>query len=66
VGSLTSSDRRGLSARGDTYEEGKALSEDIRDLEQNDEPEEQDEVEAHKFALNDEPDDDFEAHIKLN
>jgi hypothetical protein len=48
------------------YKEGKALSDDTRDLEQNDELEDQNEVEAHKFALNDEPEDDFEAHIKLD
>jgi hypothetical protein len=42
------------------------LSDDIRDLEENEEFEDQDEVEGHKFAINDEPDDDFEAHIRLD
>jgi hypothetical protein len=42
------------------------LSDEISDLEETDELEEQDEVEAHKFAMTDEPDDDFEAHIKLD
>jgi hypothetical protein len=57
----------GYSACGDTNEEGNALSDDNRDLEQADELEDQDDVEAHKFALNDEADDDdFEAHIKLD
>jgi hypothetical protein len=51
---------------GDTYEEGNTLSDDFEGLEQDAELEDQDEVEAHKFALNDEPDDDFEAHIKLD
>ena len=42
------------------------MSDEIRDLEQADELEEQDEVEGHKFALTDEPEDDFEAHIRLD
>lgn len=42
------------------------MSDDNRDLEETDELEEQDDVEAHKFALTDEPDDDFEAHIRLD
>jgi hypothetical protein len=44
------------------------LSDDIRDLEQDDELEDQDEVEGHiaKIDANDEPDDDVEAHIKLD
>jgi hypothetical protein len=42
------------------------LSDEIRDLEPNEELEDEDEVEAHRFAMTDEPDDDFEAHIKLD
>ena len=43
------------------------MSDETRDPEQNEELEEQDEVEAHaRFDASSEPDDDFEAHIKLN
>lgn len=43
------------------------MSDDIRDLEENEELDDEDEVEGHRFAMNDEPDDDdFEAHIKLD
>jgi hypothetical protein len=42
------------------------LSDEIRDPEQTDELEEQDEVEGHKFAMADDPDDEVEAHVKLN
>lgn len=43
------------------------MSDDIRDLEQNDELEDQDEVEGHiaKLDANEEPDDEVEAHIKF-
>jgi hypothetical protein len=56
------------SPRPGDQEEGKTLSDDIRDLEQDDELEDQDEVEGHiaKIDANDEPDDDVEAHIKLD
>lgn len=48
-------------------EEGKALSDDIRDLEESEELENEDEVEGHlsKLDRNAEPDDEVEAHIKL-
>lgn len=44
------------------------MSDDFRDLELNEELEDQDEVEGHIMKLDNsvEPDDDFEAHIKLN
>jgi hypothetical protein len=43
------------------------LSDDTRDLEQSDELEEQDEVEAHvRLDANAEPDDEVEAHIRIN
>ena len=44
------------------------MSDDIRDLERNDELEEQDEVEGHlgKLDLDDDPDDEVEAHIRLS
>ncbi len=58
---------RGESASGDNHQEGKALSDDIRDLEETEEFE-RDEVEGHisKIEMNSEADDDFEAHIKLD
>ena len=43
------------------------MSDDIRDPEQNEALEEQDEVEGHmRFDANSEPDDDVEAHIRIN
>ena len=45
------------------------MSDDIRDLEENEELEEQDEVEGHisKLDMSSEADDDdFEAHIRLD
>jgi len=51
-----------------TNKEGKALSDDIRDVEKNEELEDQGEVEGHlaKLDRNAEPDDDVEAHIRLD
>ena len=44
------------------------MSDDFGDLERNDELEEQDEVEGHigKLGMTDDPDDEVEAHIRLD
>jgi len=44
------------------------LADEIRDPEQSDELEGRDEVEGHigRLDMNDEPDDDVEAHIRLD
>ena len=42
------------------------MSDEFTDVEQTDELEDQDEVEAHKFAMTDDPDDEVEAHIRLD